>query len=228
MNINLHEIALTDEGSAYIRSMNGSALDFDKAIDSVSAAIDSSTETVLIKRIDVGITTAVQLGLSKDQIEYVLGEIFDDDEKTRFLVEQVVELRMAETPSLMSLLAEFHATFISDGVTRADRLAVRPTLIREEAAEAIEALEAEPFDIAHLAQELSDVIYVALGTGLEHGIDLDAGVREVHRANMSKLDANGQPIFREDGKVLKSDLYTPPNMVQAEIIGGDEVDRRSS
>jgi len=29
---------------------------------------------------------------------------------------------------------------------------------------------------------------------------------------MSKLDANGEPIYREDGKVLKSDQYFKPNI----------------
>ena len=36
--------------------------------------------------------------------------------------------------------------------------------------------------------------------------------KEVHRSNMSKLDENGKPIFREDGKILKSNLYSPPNL----------------
>jgi hypothetical protein len=29
---------------------------------------------------------------------------------------------------------------------------------------------------------------------------------------MSKLDINGKPIYREDGKVLKSSLYFRPNI----------------
>jgi hypothetical protein len=29
---------------------------------------------------------------------------------------------------------------------------------------------------------------------------------------MSKLDENGKPIYREDGKVLKSDLYFRPDI----------------
>jgi len=35
---------------------------------------------------------------------------------------------------------------------------------------------------------------------------------EIHRSNMSKLDENGQPIFREDGKILKSNLYFKPEI----------------
>ena len=37
---------------------------------------------------------------------------------------------------------------------------------------------------------------------------------EVHNSNMSKLDKNGNPIYREDGKVLKSDQYFKPNLKQ--------------
>lgn len=45
-----------------------------------------------------------------------------------------------------------------------------------------------------------------------HGIDLDAAVAEVHRANMTKLGPNGEVLRRADGKILKGNAYTPPNM----------------
>ena len=35
---------------------------------------------------------------------------------------------------------------------------------------------------------------------------------EVHRSNMSKLDENGEPIFREDGKIMKSHLFREPEL----------------
>lgn len=34
----------------------------------------------------------------------------------------------------------------------------------------------------------------------------------VHESNMSKLDEDGKPIRREDGKILKSNLYKEPNL----------------
>ena len=43
---------------------------------------------------------------------------------------------------------------------------------------------------------------------------------EVHRSNMSKLDASGKPIYREDGKILKSDLYFVPNLKEILIKNG--------
>lgn len=37
---------------------------------------------------------------------------------------------------------------------------------------------------------------------------------EVHRSNMSKLDENGLPIYREDGKIMKGKNYFKPNLKQ--------------
>jgi hypothetical protein len=70
----------------------------------------------------------------------------------------------------------------------------------------------EAGDLQGIAQELADVVYVAYGTALTYGIPLDAVLAEVHRANMSKLDADGKPLLRDDGKVLKSELYRAPDV----------------
>lgn len=61
---------------------------------------------------------------------------------------------------------------------------------------------------ASTARLLTDVFL----TAARHHIDLPAVLDEVHRANMSKLDADGQPILRDDGKVLESDRYRPPDV----------------
>ena len=37
---------------------------------------------------------------------------------------------------------------------------------------------------------------------------------EVHRSNRSKLDENGKPIYREDGKIIKGPNFFPPNLKQ--------------
>ena len=85
-------------------------------------------------------------------------------------------------------------------------------LIQEELDEYREALAAG--DIIDIADALSDLLYVVMGTYLSHGLQ-DKAERlfdEVHRSNMSKLDEDGQPIYRADGKVLKSELYVPPDL----------------
>lgn len=63
---------------------------------------------------------------------------------------------------------------------------------------------------AHMLKELADLAYVIYGTAEAFGWDLDEAVKRVHESNMSKLDENGRPIYREDGKVLKSKLYKEP------------------
>jgi len=62
------------------------------------------------------------------------------------------------------------------------------------------------------ADALADLIYVIYGMALETGIDLASVLAEVQRSNMSKLGADGMPVYREDGKVLKGPDYFPPNV----------------
>lgn len=51
---------------------------------------------------------------------------------------------------------------------------------------------------------------------MENGFDkiLIQAFEEVHRSNMSKLDENGKPIYREDGKITKGPNFFPPNLKQ--------------
>ena len=67
-------------------------------------------------------------------------------------------------------------------------------------------------DIVEVADALGDIIYVAIGTAISYGIDISKVVKEIHRSNMSKLDADGQPIVRADGKVMKGPNYTEPDL----------------
>ncbi|MCW2749731.1 MAG: MazG nucleotide pyrophosphohydrolase [Aeromicrobium sp.] len=87
---------------------------------------------------------------------------------------------------------------------------LRVRLLREEVEEFAEATERR--DLVAIADALADVVYVAYGSAVTYGIDLDEVVREVHRSNMSKLDGDGRPVLREDGKVLKSQRYRPPDI----------------
>ena len=61
-------------------------------------------------------------------------------------------------------------------------------------------------------KELSDLVYVCYQYAANMGWDLDEALRRVHESNMSKLDIGGKPIYREDGKVLKSKNYKPPTL----------------
>ncbi len=113
------------------------------------------------------------------------------------------------------LVREFHLAFGLDtrstpGEVSPQLAAHRGELLVEEAAEVAEVAVTGPLD--RLAHELADVVYVAYGTALVHGIDLDAVIAEIHRANMTKLGPDGLVARRADGKVLKGDHYRAPDV----------------
>lgn len=87
---------------------------------------------------------------------------------------------------------------------------LRVALLEEEVGEFVAA--SERGDLIGVADALADIVYVAYGTALTYGIDLDAVLHEVHRSNMSKLGSDGKPLIRDDGKVLKSERYFPPDI----------------
>ena len=93
---------------------------------------------------------------------------------------------------------------------------LRLELIREEVEELNVGIEG--MDIVEIADALTDILYVVYGAGHAFGIDLDECYQEVYRSNMSKLGADGKPIYREDGKILKGPDYFHPNL--ADIING--------
>ncbi len=92
---------------------------------------------------------------------------------------------------------------------------LRFNLMKEENEEYLEA--AQNGDIVEIADALGDMLYILCGTINAHGLQavMAPVFEEIQRSNMSKLDANGQPIFREDGKVMKSELYFKPNIAKA-------------
>ncbi len=115
-------------------------------------------------------------------------------------------------------LQQFHETFRchieyapTADVPR-DEFEVRIRLFEEELAEYRKAVEAK--DLVAVADALTDMLYILLGTYVTHGLqDVAAELfDEVHRSNMSKLDGHGRPIHREDGKVLKSDGFSQPDL----------------
>ena len=61
-------------------------------------------------------------------------------------------------------------------------------------------------------KELADLVYVCYQYAENLGWNLDEALYRVHKSNMTKLDDEGKPIFREDGKVLKGPNYTEPNL----------------
>ena len=93
-------------------------------------------------------------------------------------------------------------------------------LIEEESKEFIEAAGecfADPEDTdrrTELLKELSDLVFVCYQFAAAFNLDLDKAMTLVFESNMSKLDEQGNPIFRPDGKVLKGPNYAPPNLIE--------------
>jgi len=113
-------------------------------------------------------------------------------------------------------VAEFHRAYglpVRDepqAEVDATQVALRQALIEEEVGELRAAAAAG--DLIGVADALADIVYVAYGTAHTYGIDLDAVLDEVHASNMTKLGADGAPIRRADGKVLKGPDYRPPDI----------------
>lgn len=95
-----------------------------------------------------------------------------------------------------------------------ERALLRHKLLQEEVGELLDASMASQGTIVDVADAITDCFYILIGTALEYGIadKLPALFDEVHASNMSKLDENGKPLYREDGKVIKSELYKKPNL----------------
>ncbi|WP_276167681.1 nucleoside triphosphate pyrophosphohydrolase family protein [Zobellia alginiliquefaciens] len=95
---------------------------------------------------------------------------------------------------------------------------LRFNLMDEENNEYLEAAKND--DLVEVADALGDMLYILCGTILEHGMQhkIEEVFNEIQRSNMSKLGADGKPIYREDGKVLKGPNYFKPNI--SEILKG--------
>ena len=115
-------------------------------------------------------------------------------------------------------LAEFHSVFgckrnqnfKNNTIEDVELLVLKKNLIKEEVEEVFEAIKES--NEAHVLKELVDVVVVCVGMADTYGWDFDTAFKRVHESNMSKLDCFGNPMYRTDGKVLKSANYKPPEL----------------
>lgn len=110
--------------------------------------------------------------------------------------------------TLLQQAKEFRTVFqVSPTFSQNGRL-TQKSLIDEEWSEFHEAYHHEPLD--HVLKELADLVYVCYQYAAHEGWDLDEAMNRLHESNLSKLDDEGNPIFRADGKVLKGPNYQSP------------------
>ena len=123
------------------------------------------------------------------------------------------------------VVEEFHKAFghAINVVPDAELIILRNNLIFEEYSELKDELAAAMVDLETLGEitpktkqrilkEMADLQYVLSGLAVVLGLPLHVAFNRVHKSNMSKLGADGKPILREDGKILKGPNYAPPDL----------------
>jgi predicted HAD superfamily Cof-like phosphohydrolase len=115
---------------------------------------------------------------------------------------------------------EFHSSF-GLGMSETPKASLgeavnllRYNLMKEENEEYLEAVQNN--DLTEVADALGDMLYILCGTIIEHGLQykIEEVFDEIQRSNMSKLGADGQPVYREDGKVMKGPNYFKPDFTK--------------
>ena len=119
--------------------------------------------------------------------------------------EQVLEFHSIFKPDHIGLFNNIKLQYVGD-----PDLELKLRLITEEYEELVEAFNNN--DTVEVVDALADLIYVINGFAIYLGIDLDFIVSVVHKTNMDKLDKNGEPIYREDGKIMKPDGWEAPKI----------------
>ena len=127
------------------------------------------------------------------------------------LLEQAEQFRQIFNQEILTNISRY-------GFIKKQLWDMQTRLIREEAAEFLVAADecfADPENFKtreEVVKELSDLVFVCYQFAATYGIDLDKAMTLVFESNISKLDEQGNPIYREDGKVLKGPNYQPPDL----------------
>jgi predicted HAD superfamily Cof-like phosphohydrolase len=120
---------------------------------------------------------------------------------------KIVKLRLS------LILEEF--TELTEACLQADQPAAQQLLdTLNQAMAQVKALNESDLRVSlvDVADALTDINYVTYGAGHCFGLDLDACMEEVQRSNMSKLGADGKPIYNEHGKIMKGPHYVEPDL----------------
>jgi predicted HAD superfamily Cof-like phosphohydrolase len=117
----------------------------------------------------------------------------------------------------LKAVAKFHRAFKQvDGVwpqhLEKDEALLRHRLMSEENDEYLDACHKN--SLVEIADALGDQLYILCGTILKHGMQyiIEDVFDEIQASNMSKLGADGEPVLREDKKILKGPGYFKPNL----------------
>ena len=138
------------------------------------------------------------------------------DKQLEFIWDNEKQYRDYDATKKMSngeMLKQFHETYLAKRNRKWQEDGLEELASKLIAEEFKEFMDETGDNQAALLKELADLVYVCYGYADRFGWDLDEAFRRVHLSNMSKLDpVTGKPIFREDGKILKSSAYKEPNL----------------
>lgn len=139
-----------------------------------------------------------------------------EDDSSENMDALINDLIHASESSAIDQVKEFYTKFNQPIAKKLDynRAQLKMRILQEEVDELDSAIHGK--DDVEALDAIVDCMYILIGTAIELGIDnrIHAAFAEVHRSNMTKLDADGNPVFREDGKIAKSALYEKPNLQQ--------------
>jgi len=127
------------------------------------------------------------------------------------LLEQAIKFRETFGQEILPNISRF-------GFIKKNLWDMQRALVLEEGSEFLSAVDecfADPENMQRreeLIKELSDLVFVCYQFAATYGLDLDKAMQLVYESNLSKLDEQGKPIYREDGKVLKGPSYLPPDL----------------
>lgn len=127
------------------------------------------------------------------------------------LLEQAIEFRKAFDQEMLQGMVRY-------GFIKEKLFDMQARLIAEEANEFLEAcaeLKKDPHKTQHhveVLKEASDIVFVIYQFCAAYGLDIDTAMQRVFESNMSKLDDDGNPQYRSDGKVLKGPNYKKPEL----------------
>jgi len=119
----------------------------------------------------------------------------------------------------LSAVEEFHNAFGQENgkvprLIKEEEGRLRFRLMAEENKEYFVAVKTG--DLVEIADALGDQLYILCGTILKHGMQniIEQVFDEIQSSNMSKLGADGKPVLREDGKILKGPGFFRPDLAK--------------
>jgi phosphoribosyl-ATP pyrophosphohydrolase len=151
------------------------------------------------------ITSATQLSIFAEPVSRVIIPRL----KTLKKLSTILKMNSYIHRSLMTMAEQFRSAYML--MTGVAERGIQKALIDEEWSEFHEAYHMK--DDCEQLKELADLVYVCYQFAASQEWDLDEAMQRVHESNMSKLDANGRPIYRPDGKVLKGPNYKEPYLL---------------